>query len=206
MNLDDYKSNWKKQHNQLSADRFDAATADVVARAAKLETAIRRRDLIEAVGAVFVLVFFGVFLWCVPCPVIMQAGVVIVMLGAVEIVVVMHWTRHRDDEPTNDLPLLDFCTKEIKRVDRQIRLLRNVNWWYSGPILLGCSVAFFGLLHSLPEEFPDWQFYVFLIAFNACFLAAGFIVFRGNARAVLKQLVPVREELAELVRSLQDAV
>ena len=202
MNLDDFKSDWKQGHNNLSTDRFDALASNVVERTGTLEAGIRRRDLIEAAATVVVVAFFGVFLWFVPLPVIAQVGVWIIMLGAIEAVVVMFWTRHRDDKPQNDLPLLDFCTAEIKRVDRQINLFRNVTWWYSGPILLGCCVLLLGALLALPAPLPAWQFYGFLAAFYACFLAVGIILHRGNFRAVNTGLIPFRDELAELVRSL----
>jgi hypothetical protein len=203
VNLDDFKSDWRVRHDALGKERFDAAAADVVARTAKLERAIVRRDLVEAAAAVVVLVFFGVFLWFVPVPTLMMIGVVIIMLSAVEIVAVMVWTRHRDERPNHDAPLLEFYRAELRRVQRQIQLLKNVTWWYSGPMMVGCCVMMFGLLHSVPE-LPSLVFYGFLAAFFACFLAATFIIARINARAVEKNLVPVRDELAELVRALDE--
>jgi hypothetical protein len=203
MNLDEFKSSWHERHDLLGKERFDAAAADVVARTAKLERAIVRRDLVEAAAAVVVVVFFGVFLWFVPVPTLMIIGVVIIMLSVVEIVAVMCWTRHRDERPNNDAPFLEFSRAELRRMERQIQLLKNVTWWYSGPMMVGCGVMMFGLLHSVPE-LPPLVFYGFLAAFYACFLAATFIIARINARAVETNLIPVRDELAQLVRALEE--
>ena len=203
MNLDDFKSDWKEQHNELAKDRFDTLDADMASHVTRFESAIRRRDLIETAAAVFVVVFFGVFLWFVPCPTIMQVGIGIIILGVIEAVAVMHWTRHRDEQPKQDLPLLDYCTAEIKRVDRQIQLLRSVNWWYSGPMLLGCCVMIYGMLSSIPE-LPGHIYYGFMVAFYACFLAAGYFIYRINAKAVESELVPIRNDLVELVQSRED--
>jgi len=203
MNLDDFKSDWKEQHSELARDRIDALGTDMASRVTKFESVIRRRDLIETAAAVFVVVFFGVFLWFVPCPTIMQFGIGIFIVGVIEAVAVLHWTRHRDEQPEHDLPLLGFCTAEIRRVDRQIQLLRSVNWWYSGPMLLGCCVMVYGVLNAIPK-LPAHIYYGFMAAFYACFLAAGYIVYRINAKAVESELVPMRNDFAELVQLLED--
>ncbi len=205
MNLDDFKSDWKQRHNELAQDRFDELASEVVARTAKLEAAILRRDLLETLAAVVVVMFFGVFLWFDSVPALMKIGIVIIMLGVIEIVAVLSWTRRRDDRPSHDAPLLDYCKAEKARVDRQIQLVRNVTWWYSGPILLGCCVMMYGLLSSVPE-LSRLIFYGFLASFYACFLAAGIIIHRGNSRSARKDFIPIRDELAELVRSLEDGV
>jgi hypothetical protein len=72
-------------------------------------------------------------------------------------------------------------------------------------MLLGCCVMLFGLMHSVPE-LSALVFYVFLAAFYACFLPVAIILHRGSARTAETKLVPIRDELAGLVRSLDDSV
>jgi len=203
MNLDDFKSSWKQRTDELASDQFPTLTADVFARAAQLEAVIRRRDWIEAGAAAAVLIFFGLTLGLGALPMVAKVGVVIILLSTLEIVVVLFWTRHRDARPRSDAPLLEFCTTETRRVERQIRLLRNVNWWYSGPILLGACVMTFGVLQSA-SVLPGLMYYGFLSAFGACFLVVAIIIHRMNARAAQITLVPMREKLAQLVRSLSE--
>jgi acyl-CoA synthetase (AMP-forming)/AMP-acid ligase II len=200
MNLDDLKSAWKHRHDELASDHVDALAADIYARTARVESAIRRRDRVEAAAAVLVLVVFGLFLCFVTIPIIMQLGVGIIMLAVVEVVVVMSWTRRRDAEPRHDAPLLQFCSAEITRLDRQIALLRRVMWWYSGPMLLGAAVMMYGLLDSVPELSAGVR-YGFLAAFYGCFAAAGIIIQSINRRTVTTTLVPMRDELKEIVRT-----
>lgn len=133
---------------------------------------------------------------------IAKTGAVIIILGAVEIVVVLFWTRHLDNQPNRDLSLLDFCAAEIRRIDRQIRLLRSVNWWYSGPLMFGACVMFYGMISSV-IGLPAFVHYGFLASSYAGFLAIMFIVYRVNARAVETGLVPLRDDLAELMHRLE---
>lgn len=81
----------------------------------------------------------------------------------------MHWTRTRDAPLKQDLPLLDFCTAEVRRVDRQIRSMRKLRWWYSAPIFVGCCVLCYGILSAVPE-LPSHTFYKFLARFTLVFL------------------------------------
>lgn len=202
MNLDDFKADWIQQRNELAGNRFDELVSGVVARATKLEASIRRRDWIEAAAAAFVVAFLSVTLLPASAPIIMKIGAVIIMLGAIEIVVVLFWTRHRNEQLKHDLPLIEFCSAEIRRVDRQIQLLRSVNWWYSGPLMFGCCVMIYGMISSI-TELPAFVHYGFLAALCSCVLAVMYIVYRINARAVEKELVPIRDEFAELMRSLE---
>ena len=189
----------------LPNDRFKPLVSDVVERTMRLEASIRRRDLLEAAAAIFVVVALSVFHWRNDYPIIMQIGVAIVILAAIEIVVIMFSTPHRADPPNRDVPLLDFCTAEKTRLDRQVRMLRSATWWYSAPILLGFSVIIFGLLSAVPE-LPALVFYGFLAAFSASFLGAGIVLYRGHSHAANTKFVPIRDELAELAKSLEDDI
>src|SRR4051794_11597881 len=125
-------------------DASEALTARVQMRASKFEKTILRRDLIETAAAVVVILFFGFFLYQVSLPGVAKLGLALMIAGAMEVVVVLHWTR-RQERPRHDSPLTEYCAAEIKRIDRQIWLLRNVNWWYTGPLLLGACVLVFGI-------------------------------------------------------------
>ncbi len=202
MNLDDCKLAWKQRHEELAQESLDRIRSDVVGRAARLEAAIKRRDLIEVVAAVLVLLALGLFLGQsrVPMPTLLTVGAVIIMLAAIEVVAVMHWTRRREPRLNFDLPLLDFYAAEVRRLDRQIQLSKNVTWWYSGPILVGACVLIFGVLSAVPE-LPVAVFFGFLAAFYACFVAIAIIISRGSRRAAAKDLVPLRDELLELMKT-----
>jgi len=201
MNLDDLKANWKQQQSKLADDQFDEIASRVAERSSWFEKTILRRDLIETAAAIFVAFGFGYpLVRHVDWPWLARLGMAIIIMGAVEIIVVMHWTRRRGGRARYDSPLTEFCAVEIARVDRQIWLLRNVSWWYSGPIILGCCVFFFGILIALPE-LPTWAWFVALAIFFA-FLLLGWIIYRMNQQAVHTELLPLREELADTYESL----
>ena len=201
MNLDDMKKDWQRRSDELAGERFDRLAQQIMARSTKFEATITRRDWIEAGAAAVVLIWFGLFLRFESVPFIAALGVVIIMLGCVEIVVVLFWTRRLDARPRRDASLLEFSKAELTRVDRQIRLLRNVSWWYSTPVLVGCVVFIFGLLGSMPLS-PWWMAWVFYLSFLLCFFLAGFVVHRINQRAVNNNLLPLRAEIVDSIDAL----
>lgn len=202
MNLDDLKESWQRRNGELAGSRFDEVAAQVRKRAATFQRQVLRRDLIETAAAVAVIAAFSFFLLQGNYPWIARLGMAVIILGTIEIAVVLHWTRSCGERARRDLPLAKYCAAEIARVKRQIRLLRHVTWWYTGPILLGACIFFFGLLFSAPVPL-----HISVPGFAAlCMLIGifGWIVHRINQRAVTDDLIPLRDELAAVYASLAE--
>lgn len=202
MSLDETKSKWRKQNEELGK-AIEVPFQDLVDRTAKLESRIWRGDVCQAVSATIVVTFFAIFLAKVPCPIGVQIGVGMIMLGVVVALGVTYWTRHRDAPPHPDSSLLEFSKAERRRVERRIHLLRNVNWWFIAPIMLGVGVFFTGMFVAVPE-LPTHIVLIFLPAFYLCVLAAAYIIYRINMDEAQKALVPFRDELSEMIESLDE--
>ena len=93
-----------------------------------------------------------------------------------------------------DASVRDFCKTEIERLDRQIQLLRSVLWWYISPIMVGVNLVYFGINGVGAGSLAYCIFTLFL----------GWWIYSVNQKAVAKSLVPVREELSDLFRELND--
>lgn len=88
----------------------------------------------------------------------------------------------------------------LAEVDRQIRLLRDILWWYLLP--LGLSMLPFVIHVALRERLGVWWAVVppvVLIGFGS---AVFYFVYRLNQAAVRTTLEPRRAELAALLESL----
>jgi hypothetical protein len=202
MNLDDMRERWREHHGKWADQHFDALAGDVVARAGRFEDQILRRDWIETAAALLVIGFFAMALRNMEMTPLMVAGVVLIIVGAVEIVVVLFWTRLRDLPPQPDSSLAEFSQAELIRLDRQIYLLRHVTWWYTGPLLAGVALFLFGVLWSLPAM-PPFLWFSFPATFGVCLLAVAYIIHRINRRAVVTELLPLREQIVTFRESLE---
>ncbi len=182
MNLDDLKTPWQSMHRQLDTTRVDEIAARIGSKMSRFDHSIRRRDTIENLAAGFVIVVFSIMLarcndW------VTFAGAAIVVFAAIEILIVLNVTRMYRPTPA-ELPLAEHCKLEAKKVDRQIFLLRNIHWWYAGPLMLGCCVMSFGA-GPLIASGISCGFYV----------ALGLFTYWINQKAVTEQLLPLRQAL-----------
>lgn len=182
MNLDELKPAWKKQQADLGNNRVDDLAKLVRSKGRWLDKTLLRRDLVESAACVLAICLFGPSFFTATT-VIGKIGVALIVFAAIEIMVVLNATRAwRPTEP--HVSLGDFTRERISQVDRQIFLLKNVNWWYSGPILVGCSLI------SLGRD-PLGIALVSLVLF----LLMGWFLHWLNQRAVRTQLMPLRKEL-----------
>jgi hypothetical protein len=84
----------------------------------------------------------------------------------------------------------------LGRLDRQIQLLRSVLWWYIAPGIIGVNTMFIGLA----------GFGIGSLAYCVLTLLLAWGIYELNMRAVAKQLVPPRNELASLLSQYGDTV
>lgn len=195
MNLNDQRPGSGDDHIG-TAERVATLATEVRERCAGFEVELVRRDWIEALAAVFVVAFCAMFLRLEKPTPLMTLGVVIVMLGAVEIVAVMFWTRRRDPRPRPDSSMFEFSTAEVTRLDRQIGLLRCAFWWYSAPVLLGVATFLCGVLRIVPNlSGPIWV--ALHAAFLLCLVWVAMMLQRVHQRHVDCELVPLRDQIAE---------
>ena len=193
MNLDDLKNDWQHSHEEIPDGSVETLSEEIRTHADSFEKTIRWRDWIETVAAILVSVAFGFAMWAGGFPTVSELGMAIIVLGAIEIVVLLHWSRLRGGRTDVDLPVAEFSRECTIRVDRQIRLLRNVNWWYTGPIVFGMCLFFYGILFSIPIPLhisvPGY------FAFCLLSLLLARTIYRLNQQAVTEKLLPLREKL-----------
>ena len=110
--------------------------------------------------------------------------------------------RHKRQPPEPGEPLRQRVESSLAQVEHQIRLLRNVLWWYLLPLFLP-MLAFFGQV-AWQERSGGWWT---ALAVSPV-VALGAIVFAGvywlNQYAVRAGLEPRRRELESLLMSLDD--
>lgn len=191
MNFDELKRSWKERNDKLAGENVDQLVDRLRTRSSWFETTIARRDLREHAAAVFVLLFFGVSFFSLPT-VMAQIGCGIIMAGSLLIMSTLIWSR-RGKPLMHQLSVIDFTKEQLLRVDRQIWLLRNVTWWYTGPLMLGIFVFVLGI--APPTGF--------VAAYLAGCVLFGWFVHWLNQQAVKKQLMPYREELLNTLEQLE---
>jgi hypothetical protein len=192
MELDNLKDGWQQRG---APELHWQKGADMVELRRKLENLRRaswRRDLRETIVALFVTVMFTwvalhIDGW------LAQIGAAAIVAAAVFIIVWMPLAGGRNREPDRDLPVGEFFRRELRYLDRQIRLLRSVFWWYSGPNLAGLVLFFIGTGRSVT---------MITILVGAVLAVEVGIVWLNQVTA-RTALMPLRVEVAGLLRDLE---
>ena len=194
MELDTLKEAWQRQTPTASLMEGGLDMAGLLAKLDRLEDTVRMRDVRETIAALFVMAFFT---WraVVAHEAIERAGAAIVVVGAAFIIL---WSRHkssgrRAEAFGGDLPIVQFCRRELARVDAQMHLLRTVWLWYVAPTIIGLE-----LMMLRRWDLPDAR----QIVAMSIVLAVGVAIAWLNIVAARHELLPLRDELAARIAEL----
>ena len=123
----------------------------VMARMEKFDRVIRKRDIRETVAALVVAAFFTYAAW--------RKTNALTLAGSVIIVASALWTiyyiwRHGTEpsDPNPDQTLAGYQRALARKYDHQIRLLRNVKFWYLAPMYVGLLFGSAGMLKEHAEK------------------------------------------------------
>jgi hypothetical protein len=110
--------------------------------------------------------------------------------------------RHRPKPAEHSEPLRACVERSLAEVEHQIRLLRNVFWWYLLPLALP-MFAFFAQV-SWKEPLGGWLSAVAFVVLCGIVSGVFALVYWLNLTAIRTQLEPRREELEKLLGSLKE--
>ena len=194
MNLDELGQEWRATNEHAATkEQRDQLIAATCRRVERFWGRIFRRDMIETVAAVFVIIFFGRFMTRSD-HVIASIGAGILVFWGPFIIWKLHRARMIQQPAPLDAPVREFCRIELDRLDRQISLLRSVLWWYIAPCIVGVNTFFIGLA----------GFGIASLVYCIVTLLLAWGIYALNMRAVAKQLLTARDELTRLLSQLDD--
>lgn len=181
MQFDDLGAAWHAG-DAARATPTPESLRQIRARAEELDRLVRRRDRVETITALLMLVPFG---WAaaVTTSTTSRAGALLIMAACLLIPVRLRLARQ--GAPELSLPLALFLAEELARVRAQVRLLRSVFWWYLAP--LGTGVVLFVAGRSPSPWLTAGVTLVVLLLYAA--------LWRLNQQAVERHLLPRAEEL-----------
>lgn len=87
--------------------------------------------------------------------------------------------------------------RSLEETVHQIRLLRNVAWWYLGPLALGALVFVVAVAVAAPVPAPVAL--VLVAAASVIIALVDFTIYKLNQRVVNAQLLPQRDEIVRLL-------
>jgi hypothetical protein len=196
MSLEDLKREWRSEmDSSISSAELNELLDLVQQRCAGTERHVHGRDVREVLAALFVVGAFAAMWPIYRSSPVAVFGVTLIVLGAALIVYVLMSSR----TPTAlsfHASVLEFSRNRLAWLDRQIRLLQTVVWWYVAPLSIGCLLLVWGITGGAWLVFGLQALLV---------LAVGVGVVLLNQWTVRQYLQPVRDDLVRLIEALESA-
>jgi len=117
-------------------EEMTADFAELTARSVAFNSKIRRRNLVESVVGVLVVLLCGVGALIAPVSVV-QAACALTCVGVVVILVILHVHGPPEAPAPADFDTEAFMARHVDHLRREAKLLRWVPVWYIGPLLPG---------------------------------------------------------------------
>lgn len=197
MNFEKLQHDWQSHHTKAAGAQPSILASETIAKSAKFKASLWWRDWIETGAAIFVILCFGSMLFTDDLSAISIVGILIIIASTLGVVWVLHRTRTRHATIPPDQSLLECARLERQRVESQIALLRQVTLWYVAPLSLGAIVFVFGLFQ------PWWVALIAAGGFLVVFAIVGWVIHCMNQHCVQKSLIPLQQQLIELMQSLE---
>ncbi|MDA8563330.1 hypothetical protein N9L06_02650 [Mariniblastus sp.] len=193
MTFDELKESWKSQNaGALSIQQRETLVMQVCRRAERHASYIRFRDWRETIAALLTLGAFAFLTLFKIDDIVSSAmawlGGVIVVIATLHILYRYHWARMIEGANDPDASVRDYCQTEVRRLDHQIWLEKNIVWWHLLPLLGGTAIWGIGM-SGIDKSLP---FYLGLL------VATGIASHWWCQRNIRRKLLPLRKELLEL--------
>jgi len=193
MNDSELKRLWQSQNIvDKQSVGSEQLTEGVRKRMKKLDRALFWRDGRELAACALVIWWFGERR--IPNESTLTfVGRVIVVASCLVIAGVLLYGRRGAKSGSSAVSVRESLLRESSKVERQIRMLNSVVWWYLLPLLSGCVLYHWGADPSLAGDVV----YLFV-----CVVIGGVIAW-VNRFAVKRTLTPIRTELQRTIESLE---
>lgn len=198
--LNDLQRDWDSQP-QYSEEKMNEIATLVRTRSRSMRSALFACNLGEAM--MFVLIIFGSGGFWIFAPndlapnEISKIGIVIVIASSMGGIVLTQVVQRRGRVDFTTVPLKEFLLSEVRLLNRQITLLRQLAWWYELPFYCGVCVLAIGVC------WHDWEaLQIWCILFCVGYFLASALVWWLGRKAGMKLYVPLRDALQSTCNSL----
>lgn len=196
MSFEDVRKSWRVEVGQpVPATELQALVLATQQRYGELERKMHWRFVREILYTILVFVGFAAAWPMCRSSLVGCVGVAVVMLSAP---IILHVLASASKPRTVPFAasVLDASRQRLTWIDRQIRLLQTTIWWSVSPLLTGCMLVFWGITPG--RWLPFWLLTLWAVSISA----VGVFL---NRRSVRTEMLPVRQELAELIETLEPA-
>ena len=198
MNFDELQKQWQSQSGGFKLRiNADILLKEVQRNKENFESSIFWRDVREAGGSIVMAPVISYLALRYNLPMLHFLALACIFVAAF---IIIDRIIQKKKFPRPNESLAGCVAISLAQMQHQIWLIKNVFWWYLLPFVIGISL-FWG---DVAWQMHNWAGLTFI---GGCFVGL-FILYTGvyylNQYAVRKVLIPRKQELEELLKSIKD--
>jgi len=206
MNFDELQKTWQQVQDgsKLIIDS-EILTKEVKRNKKAFESFIFRRDALEVTAGIIVatIFFFGAVKFS--HSLLLTGSLIFIAIAGLYIAIFYPIDRalQRRKAPRQSESLSDCIETSLIQVNHQIWLLKNVIRWYLLPCAVPIALYFIVICWRVYKESHPWFAFIQLSINMLILILVFWWIYRRNQSVVKKHLIPRKEELDQLLASLQ---
>lgn len=162
-------------------------------KVAVLENQIKKRNALEIIVSLFLILQFGWFLLTLP-QTLGKVGAAIIIANCILVIFRLIYASKINVIENAALEINQHLKDSLQQVRKQIALLNTVLWWYLLPFFIGV-ICFY---YSFPVSFLGKGIYTLLI------IALYYYIYYLNKRVVSKTLKPLEGSIVKALEELAE--
>ncbi len=186
---------WCSQDQESEINfKNDKLMESLIKTSRRLDKQVERRDLLEIIAALILIVLFGWWLIALP-GILAKTGSAFIIGGSLLIIYRLINAKKVKESDTMTSEVRRNLEISLKKVQSQIKLLNSVLWWYILPIFTGVILFNLAFIKS----------FVSLVIFTL--ITAGIFgwIFYINKKAVRDYLRPIETNIKNALEELSKA-
>ncbi|MEM9648535.1 MAG: hypothetical protein AAF969_08640 [Bacteroidota bacterium] len=174
---------------------------DVQSKLNSFDRAVKRRDFIEIGVALVMIPFFLYQVYKQPNALAKFGAICIV---AYILFVVYKLLKVKKEKPSESSSYLEYLKESKSYLEKQMRLIDTVLYWYILPGLIGCTIMMVGILDLVNKPWQEIIRIKKIWMALSIFTAVGVFTFWLNKRGVKKEFIPRLEKVDKLIRLMEE--
>lgn len=194
MTFEELQDSWKRDVSKpLSAEEQASLLSEFQKRSTAAQRAVRQRDWIETIAAVFVVIAFSAMLPSMRRSWISMLGCIEIIVWAIAVVILL-WRYQRQPTADPNQPAREHVQQQLHWNRQQQRLLKLASIWYVAPCIIGALLIMWGTVRPGDERI-FLQVASFVLAF-------GVLLVWHNWRVAHRYWQPLIDELERVASEL----
>lgn len=182
-----------KQHDESTTIVIDQELlqTEVENRVVRLNKLLAKRNARE-IAVALIMIPIGLILGIVMPDPFVKTGCLLIVPYSLLVIYMLRKTQNAKAEPDTALAQKDFLQLSLRYINKEIRLLNTVLYWYIMPAAISAGLVLWGISETLPKLIVSYIILAGMMLF----------IYILNKRAVKEELEPHKKSILDAIEKI----